>query len=52
MSLSRKKAKDIRRAFGQGAVQEIAETIKRVNELVEFAQRPFWGRLRWLLFGR
>jgi hypothetical protein len=50
--VERRTKRDIRRAFGPAAVDELATTIARVNELVAFAQRGFWGRMRWLFLGR
>jgi hypothetical protein len=42
----------IRRAFGPEAADEFAIVDQRSKHAAAILRRGFWGRIKWLLFGR
>lgn len=44
--------RDIRRSFGADAMDSYVAMMRRVTGIENLLCRGFFGRLRWLLFGR
>lgn len=51
-TVARASRREIRRAFGPRALEQLADQDQALKVVCEILNRTFWGRLRWLLFGR
>ena len=45
-------SREVRRAFGPAAVDLVTEVDIRSRIAMGILRRGFWGRVKWLVFGR
>jgi hypothetical protein len=52
MSMTRREIRAVRRAVGPEVAATVARHAIRLSAHTSLLRRGFWGRLKWLLFGR
>ena len=52
MNAAKSLRREIRKAFGPAAADMLEQHDVRIRAHAAILRRGFWGRLKWLLFGR